>query len=209
MIDSQIALVYGTYLFATISPGPSNMAVMGTAMRDGRRPALALAAGVVTGSLFWALLAGAGLSAVLTAYTPALFILKIASGIYLLYLAACAGKSAMKPGADVERTNTEPEGPRYWSLYRQGALMHIGNPKAIIVWIAIISLGAHEASPFGWELAIIGGCATLGTMVFGGYAVLFSTTSMIALYARWRRWLEGTLSMVFMAAGLKLLFSRS
>ncbi len=29
---SQIALVYGTYLVATASPGPSNMAIMGTAM---------------------------------------------------------------------------------------------------------------------------------------------------------------------------------
>lgn len=209
MTDSQIAFVYGTYLVATISPGPSNMAVMGTAMRDGRRPALALAIGVVTGSLFWAVLAGAGLSAVLTAYTPALFILKLAGGVYLLYLAMRTGKSALKPGASFARTNTEPVRACYWSLYRQGVLMHASNPKAILVWIAIISLGAHEASPFGRTLAIVGGCATLGIMVFGGYAILFSTTSMIALYARWRRWIEGSFSMVFMAAGLKLLFSRS
>ncbi len=41
MIASQLVLVYGTYLIATASPGPSNMAIMGTAMRDGRRSALA------------------------------------------------------------------------------------------------------------------------------------------------------------------------
>ncbi|WP_338405350.1 LysE family transporter, partial [Achromobacter xylosoxidans] len=57
MNASHLAMVYGTYLIATASPGPSTMAIMATAMRDGRGPALALAAGVVTGSLFWALLA--------------------------------------------------------------------------------------------------------------------------------------------------------
>lgn len=72
MIASQIALVYGTYIVATASPGPSNMAIMGTAMRDGRLPALALTAGVITGSLFWAILAATGMSAVLAAYAQAL-----------------------------------------------------------------------------------------------------------------------------------------
>ncbi|MGK2908425.1 MAG: LysE family transporter [Sphingobium sp.] len=63
MIASQIALVYATYLLATASPGPSNMAIKATAMRDGRSPALALAAGVIAGSLFWAILAATGISA--------------------------------------------------------------------------------------------------------------------------------------------------
>lgn len=100
MIASQIALVYGTYIVATASPGPSNMAIMGTAMRDGRLPALALTAGVITGSLFWAILAATGMSAALAAYTQALFVIKIFGGVYLLYLAFRAGRSAMKPVSD-------------------------------------------------------------------------------------------------------------
>lgn len=207
MVVSQIALVYGTYLIATASPGPSNMAIMGTAMRDGRRPALALAAGVVTGSFFWAILAATGVSAVLTAYAQALVILKIAGGIYLLYLAFRAGRSAMKPVSDAVKRSAERGTLRYRSLYRQGVLMHIGNPKAIMSWIAIISLGVRQDTPAGGLPAIVGGCVFLGVMVFGGYAIVFSTASMIALYARLRRWIEGVLSAVFAVAGLKLLVS--
>ncbi|GER12153.1 LysE family translocator [Variovorax boronicumulans] len=210
MAVSQIALVYGTYLIATASPGPSNMAIMGTAMRDGRRPALALAAGVVTGSLFWAILAATGVSAVLTAYAQALVVLKIAGGLYLLYLAFRAGRSAMRPGADAVKKNSAERGAlRYRTLYRQGVLMHIGNPKAIMSWIAIISLGVRQDTPAGGLPAIVGGCVLLGIMVFGGYAIVFSTASMIALYARLRRWIEGVLSAVFAAAGLKLLASQN
>ena len=205
MIASQIALVYGTYIVATASPGPSNMAIMGTAMRDGRLPALALTAGVITGSLFWAILAAPGMSAALAPYTQALFVIKIFGGVYLLYLAFRAGRSAMKPVSDFVSVDTGRATPRYRALYRQGLLMHIGNPKAIMAWIAIMSLGFREDAPAGMLPAIIGGCAILGVIVFGSYALLFSTASMIALYTRLRRWIESVLSVVFAAAGLKLL----
>lgn len=207
MIASQIALVYATYLLATASPGPSNMAIMATAMRDGRGPALALAGGVITGSLFWAVLAATGVSAVLAAYADALFVIKILGGFYLLYLAYRAGRSAIRETSDVVTTRTNAPFPRYRKLYRQGILMHIGNPKAVLAWIAIMSLGLRDDTPSGVLPTIIGGCALLGVFVFGGYAVLFSTAPMIALYGRLRRWIESGLCALFAVAGLKLLAS--
>jgi threonine/homoserine/homoserine lactone efflux protein len=205
MITSQLALVYGMYLIATASPGPSNLAIMGTAMQEGRGPALALAGGVVTGSLFWAILAATGVAAVLIHYLPALVLLKYAGGLYLLYLAFRAGKSAMSRDFAVAGLHPVREPPRYWALYRQGALMHIGNPKAVIAWIAIISLGLQQDSPDAGLPAIVGGCALIGILVFGSYAIAFSTTPMIALYPRARRGIEALLAAVFAAAGLKLL----
>ena len=64
----HLLLVYAAYVVAVASPGPSTMAIMGDAMRDGRAPAVVLALGVMTGSLFWAALAGAGLATLLTAW---------------------------------------------------------------------------------------------------------------------------------------------
>lgn len=209
MSGSQIALVYGTYLLAIASPGPSNMAIMGAAMRDGRISALVLAAGVMTGSLFWATLAATGISAVLAAYAQALSLIKIIGGVYLLYLAFRAGRSALKPTSDFAGGDAGRATPRYRSLYRQGVLMHIGNPKAIMAWMAIMSLGLRQDAPSGNLPAIIGGCAFLGVIVFGGYAILFSTAPMIAFYTRVRRWIEGGLSALFAVAGGKLLASQS
>lgn len=207
MIASQIVLVYTTYLLATASPGPSNMAIMATAMRDGRGPALALAGGVITGSLFWAILASTGMSAVLAAYGNVLFIIKILGGVYLLYLAFRAGRSAMRATSYMLTTGTNEPPPRYRQLYRQGVLMHVGNPKAVLSWIAIMSLGLRNDTPSGVLPTIIGGCALLGVLVFGGYALLFSTAPMIALYGRLRRWIESGLCALFTVAGLTLLAS--
>ena len=111
MIMSQLAIVYGAYIVATASPGPSTMAIMAAAMRHGRAPALVLAAGVITGSLFWALLAATGISAILAAYANVLYVIKIAGGFYLLYLAIRAGRSAMQPGPGIVDTEAGRPSP--------------------------------------------------------------------------------------------------
>lgn len=206
MPASPLVLVYATYLVAAASPGPSNMAIMGTAMRDGRGPALVLAAGVMTGSLFWAILAATGISAVLATYAQALYVIKILGGIYLLFLAYRAGRSALR--SEAEGSGGARRLVRsYPQLYRQGAFMHIGNPKAVLAWVAIMSLGLRPGASGATLPAIIGGCALLGLLTFGGYAVIFSTRQMVTLYGRLRRWIEGGLCALFAAAGLTLITS--
>lgn len=60
------------------------MAIMGVAMSKGRASAITLARGVVTGSMFWAILAATGISTILTAWASAIFAIKVAGGLYLL-----------------------------------------------------------------------------------------------------------------------------
>ena len=45
-------------------------------------------------------------------------------------------------------------------------------------------------------------------MIFVGYALLFSTGVMARAYRKSRRWVEGTLAVVFACAGLHLLTGR-
>ncbi|AOE61388.1 LysE family translocator [Pseudomonas corrugata] len=207
MIDHPIMFAFGSYILAAASPGPSNMEIMGVAMRDGRSHALVLASGVMTGSLFWAFLAATGISALLAACAQALFVIKVVGGVYLLYLAMRAGKAAMASTHESAGAVVGREARRYLPLYRQGVVMHIGNPKAIMSWMAIMSLGLREDAPVGTLPAIIGGCALLGVIIFGGYAIVFSTARMIAGYTRLRRWIQGLFCALFALAGLKLLVS--
>lgn len=74
---SHLLLVYAAYVIAAGSPGPSTMRIMGTAMHQGRQAAFALAAGVVTGSVFWGVMAATGVSALFASYAKALVVLKI------------------------------------------------------------------------------------------------------------------------------------
>ncbi len=162
------------------------------------------ALGVISGSMFWATVASLGVSAALIAYSQFIIAIKIFGGLYLLWLAFKSGRNALSTAAasalQVERT------PTLRSIYLRGATLHLTNPKAILVWVSIVALSSNSAgSAHG---ALIAGCAAIGCLVFGGYAVLFSTDSARKLYVRTRRALEGCLAVVFGVAGIKLLAAR-
>lgn len=89
-----ILLAYSVFLIGVSSPGPRVLAVIGTSMSLGRKSGIALALGVATGSLTWAMLTALGLSTLLTTYASAITIIKIFGGIYLLWLAYKAFRSA-------------------------------------------------------------------------------------------------------------------
>jgi threonine efflux protein len=138
-LSANLVLAYGAYLLATLSPGPSNLAIMAIAMNAGRRPALAFAAGVVSGSLFWTLLTELGLSTIVTRYSQALLFLKLVGGVYLLWLAIRAARAAMVAPTAPEMLAIVPQ-ETIKKLYLRGLALHLTNPKAILAWLAIVSL---------------------------------------------------------------------
>ncbi|AKK00504.1 MULTISPECIES: LysE family translocator [Pseudomonas] len=204
----HLLLVFTAYIVGAASPGPSNMRIMGVAMHQGRQPALMLAAGVISGSFFWGSMAATGVSAILTQFAQALFALKLIGGLYLLFLAVKAGRSALTPDERLEKELAAAPAVSGFDLYRRGLLMHLTNPKALLGWMATMTLGLGPQSTPETVVIILAGCAVLSITIFCGYAVVFSTAPMIRGYRRARRWIEGTLGLVFGAAGLKLLFSR-
>ncbi|OYR13462.1 LysE family translocator [Brucella thiophenivorans] len=205
----QLLLVYTTYVIAAGSPGPSNMRIMGVAMHQGRKAGLMFAAGVVTSSIFWGLMAATGVSAILTQYAQALIILKIFGGLYLLYLAFKAGRAAITSDEKLAARPFNGSATLAGSdLYRRGLLMHLSNPKSILSWIALVTLGLGTESSWSHMAAFLGGCIILSVTIFCGYAIVFSTAPMVRLYRRARRWIEGVLAAVFCFAGIRLLLSR-
>lgn len=198
--------VYGAYILTAGSPGASTMGIMGVAMRNGRRPAAAMAAGVVTMSFTWGLIAATGFAALILRHAQSLMLLKIAGGLYLLWLAFKSARSAARRDEMPAALAFGEMNSR--GMYKRGILMHGGNPKAILSWLALMSLGVGEHASTGRLALALGGCVLLGAGIFFGYALLFSTAPMVRRYSRTRRWIEGSLGVVFTSAGLRLLFGR-
>ncbi|WP_419904727.1 LysE family translocator [Kiloniella sp.] len=201
-----ISVSYIAYLVATISPGPANLAIMATSMREGRRPGILLAAGVVMGSLTWGILAAVGLSTFLFSYAWLMTAMRIAGGLYLLWLAYKSFRSCLRSQEPKAlKTGKDKTGLQYFLL---GLGIHLTNPKSIFAWLSIIAVGVTPEAPAEISFVIVGGCWLLGIGVFGGYALAFSTQKMITLYGSFRRWIEGTASVIFGLAGFKLLTMR-
>ena len=203
-----ILIAYGVTLVGLASPGPNILAVMGTSMSIGRREGLALGTGIAVGSFVWAVLTIVGLTALLAAYAPALTIIKIAGGLYLLWLASKAFPAAAAD-QDMAARSVGAAGrslPRYGM---QGLAIQMTNPKALLSWIAIISLGLKEGAPFWVGAAIVIGTFLLSLILHALYALAFSTPIMLSMYGRARRLIQVVLGGVFAFAGVKLLLSRT
>ncbi|MEX3942083.1 LysE family translocator [Paraburkholderia sp. BR10937] len=203
-ISTNLLLAYTAYFVGTASPGPSNLAILSIAASHGRKAAMTFALGVISGSMFWATVAALGVSAALIAWSQFIVAIKIFGGFYLLWLAFKSGRNALSSAAtsavEVERA------PTLTSVYLRGVTLHLTNPKAILVWVSIVALSSNGTGSA--HSAVIAGCAAIGCLVFGGYAVVFSTASARRLYVRTRRALEGCLAVVFGIAGIKLLATR-
>lgn len=203
----QLMVAWGAYLIATTSPGPAVLAIIGTSISRGRSAGLALAFGVLTGSYVWAMLTAAGLSALISSYGHALTVLKIAGGLYLLWMAFNALKAALRKDPPKAAAVAEIP-PSLKRLYFKGLSIHLTNPKAIFGWIMLVSLGMPKDAPVGVMAVLIGGCMTLGVMVFPGFALVFSIAPVNRVYRKARRWIEGAMAGFFAFAGFRLLTAK-
>ncbi len=86
--------------------------------------------------------------------------------------------------------------------------MHLTDPKVVLAWVSIVALALPTTPGVATALSIVMACTCLGLLVFGGYALAFSTPPAARIYRSSRRFLEGTLALVFGYAGLRLIASR-
>src|SRR5262249_32349751 len=146
-----------------------------------------------------------GLSALLASYAAALTVIKIAGGLYLLWLAFKAFRAAASAHA-IATTVDRQQSRRAYVL--RGLAIQMTNPKAILAWIAIMSLGLQHVAPL-WVVGWISiGTSILSLAIHYLYAVPFSPPAMLRLYGRARRAIQATLGVFFGFAGVKLLVSR-
>ena len=203
-----IGLALAAFLLSIMSPGPNILAILGTSMSVGRKPGVAVALGVATGSFCWAAVTAAGLSVLLAAYAVAITAIKIAGGAYLLWLAYKSFRAAATR-QDMQTRTLNSCSDRLARYYLRGLTIQMTNPKAVLAWIAIISLGLQPGAPFWVAATIVLGAGVLSAIIHCVYAMAFSSAPMLRAYGRTRRWIQAALGAFFGFAGMKLLLSRT
>lgn len=194
---------WSAYVAATASPGPAIMTIIETAVRCGRRSGLALALGVLSGSLTWALLAVFGISGLIRAEPRAITLVQVAGGTYLLWLGWTAATRALSTREPKARQIFGSD--RLARHYLRGYALHLTNPKAIMAWITLTSLAIPANAATDRTVLFLGGCIFLGLLIFTGFALLFSRPAVHAAYLKHRRPIEAAVAVFFSAAGLMLL----
>jgi threonine efflux protein len=201
----HLSLILIAALIASASPGPATLAIAGTSMRAGRRIGLALAAGILTGSLFWSIGAAAGLSAVMLANAWLMEVIRYFGAAYLLLLAVKSAHAALTPGEAELRGLATPGLAR---AYSRGLALHLTNPKAILFFGSLYAFGVPADAALSDFLLIVIAVGLQSAAVFFGYAVLFSNPAIVRGYLKLRRWFECAFAAAFGYAGIKILTAK-
>lgn len=189
------------FVVVTVSPGPANIALAMAAMHAGRRTGLLFGAGLALGLAFWGLVAATGLGALLQTSASFLLVLKVAGGLYLLWLALQSGRSAMR------RPAHEAAPPTDGRWFARGLVLNLANPKAVVAWMAALSVGLGAGDgPLTLVTATVM-CMAIGLANYVAYALVFSLPGAMASYRRMRRAVDGAVAGLFAAAGFGLLRS--
>jgi threonine/homoserine/homoserine lactone efflux protein len=204
LTGTNALLAYTAFAVGVASPGPSVLAVMGTAMAQGRARALVLASGVVCGSLCWGLCAAFGLAALMERWSAALAVVKAIGGLYLLWM---AWQAARRVRGAARAAAVAPVAEGYARTCARGAAMHLTNPKAIVVWLSVVSLALPAGAGQGDALAFVISCALISATIFTCYALAFSTHAARRAYRAGERRVNAVLAGVFAYAGVRMLLA--
>ena len=194
---------YGAFAAAVtvflLIPGPGNLALITSTGKGGWRAGLACCLGVMAADQVLIWLAVAGVAAVLAAYPAAFHAVQWVGAAYLAWLGykLLTARPGDAPAIEIQ--------PRQY--FRQGALITLMNPKAIVFYMAFFPMFVDPANHQG---AVTFGvmAATVAAITFIYSVIVVTLTTVLAERLRANpavvKWLEKTAGVFLIGFGLKL-----
>lgn len=188
-----------------IIPGPTILTVISYAVAHGRRANVPLVAAVALGDSTALLLSLLGLGALLATAAFWFTVVKLAGGLYLLYLGVKllrAGFSSASPIA-----STAPDSR--WRLFANTYLVTALNPKGIVFFVAFLPQFINPSARVGpqlWVLAIT--FVTMATLNATLYALFASSAGRMLASPRAQRRFNILGGSLLSTAGVWALFAK-
>jgi len=176
--DRLAALALTAFVLIAI-PGPSVLFVVSRSVTLGRRAGLATVVGNATGIYVQAIAVAIGIGSIVERSVAVFEVIKLAGAAYLVFLGIQAFRARRRLAAAFDPLTPPKSGGR---LVRDGFVVGVTNPKAIVIFTAILPQFADPAA----------GHVPLQLLVFGLIFVLIALVSdgMWALAAGTaRQWL--------------------
>ena len=201
-----VIAISGTLAVGSMSPGPSFLFVAHNAVALSRRHGYATALGMGSGACIFSVIALLGIQAVFTAVPILFWLMKVAGGCYLLYLASRMLRAARKPlqniPAEIQAGNTSLR-----RAYCAGLFTQLSNPKTAIVFAGVFSalLPQHIPLYFYIVIPVVAFCIDAGWYLL--VAFLLSADSPKQTYLNLKPAIDSTAGLVMGGLGIKLILN--
>jgi threonine/homoserine/homoserine lactone efflux protein len=153
-----------TATVAAIVPGPAVLYVAGQGLRHGARKAIAANLGILGGNAVWFAACAAGLAALVAVASPLFAALRWLGAAYLAWLGLRAWRDALRglPSAQRLAAPVRGGGLRLW---RQGVLLQLTNPKAILFFTALLPQFVEPAHAIAPQILVLAATSLLSEFV--------------------------------------------
>jgi threonine/homoserine/homoserine lactone efflux protein len=144
------------HFMALLSPGPDFLLVVKSSVRNNQHSALGVALGIACANACYIVLCLIGAGAVLAASIPAMVTLKLAGGLFLIYLAVMALKTRKQDYDFLKAAAIQATG-RTSSLGREfltGLASGILNPKNPIFYMSLFALVLNRNVGIGFKVML-------------------------------------------------------
>ena len=185
---------------ALLVPGPDTLVVLRTALTDGARSGIWVAAGSAAGNVVWGAASAAGVAAVLATSATAFGVLKLAGALYLGWLGFQALRAAYR-GERLAVVPGEAAPPVGGRGFNRGLATDLLNVKVGLFWTALVP--QFLTTPSGSALMV----ASMGVLVFAWLSVYATAAARLrATLSRTRpaRALNAAMGTMFVALAAKL-----
>lgn len=210
----------GTIVFlnvvGSLVPGPDSFFLLRLAARS-RSHALVGMLGIITGLLVWVTLTVTGAAALLSTYPQVLNLIKVVGGGYLMWtgvrflrLGITELIDAHQFGNSASLVESIPGSvtrlPDYKTVYRQGLVTNLSNPKVVMYFAAILAplMPAHP-SPL-LAVGIILAIVSSNIVTFGLLCLLVSTRKVQKRMLRAGPFLDLVAGVVFCLVAVTLFY---
>lgn len=204
--DLPLFIVSG--LLLNMVPGPDSLLIATRGAAQGWRAGSAAALGVGAGTFVHVLAAALGLSAVLAASASAFGVIKYLGAAYLVYIGLRL-LLARRTSGDAAQAVPVPA-LRYRTIFAQGFLTNLLNPKVALFFLAFVPQFIDPASSSKALAFVALGCIfNANSMLWGHALVTFAAAAgrRARLAGPVTRWLNRAVGALFVSFGIKLALS--
>jgi threonine/homoserine/homoserine lactone efflux protein len=191
---------------AVLVPGPNFIVSVRCALSGDSKSAMGCVAGVSLGTFCWGLAGWLGISALFSAAPYMYAGLKIAGGLYLIWmgwrmLRAARAAAGRDPGdAFVGRLSAR-------NAFRLGLMTNLTNPKSAVFVASLFATALPREASWSDGAAAVAVMVAISAGWYGFVVVVLSRGPVAALYRKGRRLIDAAAGVFFVGFGARLIAS--
>jgi len=141
---------------ALLSPGPDFVLVVKSAIKNGPRKSIGVAAGIASANALYIALCLIGVGALLASSVMIMIALKIAGGLFLIYLAIMALKAKKKdyPALESIENNSKQSETTFLKEFATGFMSGILNPKNLLFYLSLFTVVLTNDVNFAFKVGL-------------------------------------------------------